>query len=360
MLRTINRITLIVSMLLLSFSLLYAQENKTQGMPPPQVVVSEVTTGMVAPESEFIGTVYYQEVSDVASEVKGLVEVVSFEEGQRVKKGHVLIKLSSDLLEKTLQAAKASHGQVLSDLERARKDLKRAENLYREELVSEQSYDEHRFRVKSLEKKSASLRADVERIEIELQKKVIKAPFNGVVLKKHVDRGEWLSSGVIVATIARDEVVDVIVEVPEGVIKAIKPGVDVKVKAGGKETKGKVFAIIPRGDISTRTFPVKIRVQNNLSFIEGMEARVGLPVGEKKKTLIVPRDAVITMYGKTIIFTVIDSKARIIPVRVIGYKGMTAGIYADGLTEGMKVVVKGNERLRDGQMVEIKKINSKH
>lgn len=354
MLMVISRIALIVSIILLSFSAVYAQEVETKGMPPAKVVVSEVLTGNIAPETEFIGTVYYQEVSDVASEVSGSVEFVWFKEGEKVKKGHVLIKLSSDLLEKTVQATMASYEQVLSDLEKAGKDLKRAENLYREELLSEQSYDEHRFRVKGLEKRAASLKAEVERFEIELQKKAVKAPFEGVVIKRHIDRGEWLLQGAAVATIARDDVVDIIVDVPVGLIKYITQGMAVKVKVAGKEIKGRLSAIIPRADIPTRTFPVKTEIQNTLSLIEGMEARVTLPAGQKQKTLIVPRDAVIFRrdgIGKTVVFAVIDSKARMIPVKVIGYKGMTAGIYADGLTEGMKVVVKGNERLRDGQSV---------
>jgi len=78
-------------MLSLCFSMLYAQENKPGGMPPAKVVVAKVTTGLIAPEAEFVGTVYYQEVSDVATEVSGMIEVVNFEEGKRVKEGYVLV-----------------------------------------------------------------------------------------------------------------------------------------------------------------------------------------------------------------------------------------------------------------------------
>jgi multidrug efflux pump subunit AcrA (membrane-fusion protein) len=103
----------------------------------------------------------------------------------------------------------------------------------------------------------------------------------------------------------------------------------------------------------TRTFPVKIRVSNPTSLLEGMEARVVLPVGARLHTLMVPRDAVLTMSGRTVIVTVLDSKAVIIPTQVVGYQGMKAGINAQRISEGMKVVVKGNERLRDGQPVTI-------
>jgi multidrug efflux pump subunit AcrA (membrane-fusion protein) len=101
---TLARIASIVSLLMLSFNMSYAQEEKSKGLPIAKVVVSEVRTGMVAPEAEFIGTVYYKEVSDIASEMNGIVESVIFEEGQRVKRGDILVKLGSDLMEKTTGA----------------------------------------------------------------------------------------------------------------------------------------------------------------------------------------------------------------------------------------------------------------
>jgi len=166
-----------------------------------------------------------------------------------------------------------------------------------------------------------------------------------------VDRGEWLSSGSKVATIANDDLVDVVVDIPEDTVKFVREGMDLSVKVSGREMKGKVFAIISRGDVATRTFPLKIRMKNSASLKEGMEARVNLPITEKKETLIVPRDAVITMFGRTVVFAIVESTAKMIPVKVTGYAGMMAGVNANGLKEGMKVVVKGNERLRDGQSV---------
>jgi membrane fusion protein (multidrug efflux system) len=344
--------TLFVLLTLFSFVLpINAQEKGRGGMPPAKVVVSDVKTGMIAEKHEFIGTVYYVEVSDVASEVNGKVESVSFEEGQRVKKGNILVGLSADLLEKQLVAIRSSHEQVLLEREKSMLDLKRIENLIKQGSVSEQLYDEHRFRVLGLEKKAASLQADVERIKVELGKKRIRAPFDGVVIERAVDRGEWLSPGSKVATIARDDTVDVVVDVPEHMIRHLKEGMDLTVKAGGRVVKGEVFTVVPRGEVATRTFPLKIRIKNPENLKEGMEARVDLPIAEKKQGLLVPRDAIITLFGSTVVFAVVDSKAKMIPVKVTGYEETTAGVNAHGLEEGMKVVVMGNERLRDGQPV---------
>jgi len=341
----------ILCFFLIFLSPLWAAEKE----PPVNVVVSKVIKGTIAPEQEFIGTVYYPEVSDVSAEVSGSVARISFDEGQKIKRNEVLVKLDSDLLEKTYQAKSALYGQSLSDLERAKKDLKRTVNLYRKKIIAEKEYDNQKFQVRGLEKKSASLKAEVERLEIELEKTEVKSPFNGVVIKKHVARGEWLSPGKPVATIARNDSVDIIVEVPEKVIKFLKPGTNVKVLSGGNELTGKLHTIIPQGDVSTRTFPVKIRVNQTASLLEGMEARVILPRGERITTFLVPRDAILNRSGKTNVVAVIDSKAKIIPTKVIGYMETKAGINSQNISEGMKVVVKGNERLRDGQPVNILK-----
>ena len=329
-------------------------------MPPAIVVLGDVREGVIAPESDFIGTVYYREVSELAAEVRGKVLEVHFEEGQRVKEYTALVKLDSDLLEKEIEEVAASHGQVSADLERAESDFKRIEKLYEERFVSEQAFDENYFKVQGIRKQAASLKARFEGLEVELKKKTIRAPFAGVVLKRDVDRGEWIEVGKTVATIASFGAVDIVVQVPEAVVRSIKIGRSVSVTAGGRKLKGKVSAIVPSGDVRTRTFPVKVRVKNSASLIEGMEARVSLPTGKKKKALIVDRDAVIKKFGKQVIFVVEEGKAQMLPVSVIGYAGSKAGVSAEGLKAAMMVVTKGNERLNHGQAVTAgKKPNNK-
>jgi RND family efflux transporter MFP subunit len=319
----------------------------------------EVKTGMVAPQSEFIATIFYQEISETASETSGMAEIVRFEEGQRVKKGQTLVALNSEILRKRLQAARSTYEQVLSELEIARIDLKRREKLFQRKSISEQTYDENRYRVIGSEKQAAALEARVEQLAIELEKKIIRAPFDGVVIKRHVDRGEWISEGETVAEIGKDDVIDLVAQLPEQFIQYIKIGMPVKAAANGQDFSGTVIAIVPKGDVTTRTFPVKIRTPNRFSLIEGMSARVTLPKGEIKKTLIIPRDAVISKFGKTVVFAAVNSKASMLPVQIIGFEGLDAGVAASGLKDGMLVVVEGNERLRDGQNVAYKQPEKK-
>lgn len=335
-------------------SCLWAQP-KQQGPPPANVTVAEVKAGTVAPQAEFIATVFYQEISDTAAEMSGLVEAVRFEEGQRVQEKQILVELDSELLRKRRQAAIASYEQILSELQIAGIDLKRREILFKKKSISEQAYDEIRFRVVGLEKQSAALKAQVEQFEIELKKKIIRAPFDGVVIKRQVDRGEWVAEGETVAVIGKDDTIDIVAEVPERFIAFIQKDMAVSATVNGKKMRGKVIAIVPRGDVATRTFPIKIRTANDFGLIEGMSARVMLPTAESTHALIVPRDSVIAKFGQNVVFAVSDSRARMIPVNVIGYSGLDAGVESNELKAGMLVVVGGNERLGDQQAVVIQR-----
>lgn len=328
------------------------QEGKEpKGPPPALVVLSEVGEGTVAPTVEVVGSVAYREVSDLSSEVSGKVLEVTVEEGDRVRPEQILVRTDTELLDKTIASTRASHGQAMADLEKAKRDLARMETLYRQESISEQLYDENRFRVQSLEKKAESLQADLERLSIERSKKEIRAPFAGVVQRKRVDRGEWLSPGTAVLTLARVDPVDAVVEVPGEIVRYLSPGMVLEVRVGDRRMSGKVAAIVPRGDVATRTFPVKVRVANRGGLIEGMEARVAVPTGPRARSLLVPRDALVTAMGRTVVFTVEKKRAKIIPVEVTAYEGNRAAVRGQGLSRGMGVIVKGNERLQEGQPV---------
>ncbi len=326
-------------------------QEKPKGPPPPLVAVAAVKTGTVSPQAEFLGTVYYVEVSDVAAEVAGIVEAVKIEDGQRVKAGQPLVELRTDLLAKRLEATRSSHQQVLAELEVAKIEFSRKEKLFEKGSISEQSYDDNRFRARALERRANSLNAEVERIELEIKKALIRAPFDGVVIKRSVDRGEWLAEGKTVAVLARDDVIDVMVEVPESFIRQVRSVGQVRVRIDGAELEGSITALIPRGDVATRNFPVKVRAANRQSFIEGMSASVWLPTAKTQTAFIVSRDALISSAGRMAVFVLEGSKVRALPVAVIAYEGGDVGIAAEGLKEGMQVVVKGNERLRDGQEV---------
>lgn len=330
-----------------------ALAQKPGERPPSPVVVAKVTTGDMAPQTEFIGTVYFTEVSNVAAEVDGKLISLEVEEGQRVSKGDPLVVLSSDILDRSIANAKALMDQAQADYELAKRENERTTTLFKSKTVAEGEYDSKRLAALAAEKKMLAARAILNRLYTEKQKKTIRAPYDGVVLERKSFRGEWVSPGTVVAVVAQDETFDVVVNAPREAFGVVKPGLKVEVNAGGKQHPAEVTAVIPKGDVATRTFPVRIRIKNDGSLAEGMEARVVLPKGLGGKTMIVPRDAIISARGQMVVWTVIDGQAVPQPVYVVGYRGMVAGVKSKTLQEGMDVVIKGNERLRPQQPVAI-------
>jgi len=317
------------------------------------VSVAEIRQGESQPMSDFVGTVFFAQVSDVAAEVAGRANVVTFEEGQQVFSGMALVQLDTGLLNLTIKKNVALYEQARVELEDARTDLQRMESLYKGQSVAVSVYDTSRFRMQGLEQKVAALSYELEHDKLMRQKMTIRSPFDGVVIRKDVDVGEWVSDGATVGVIASDTEVDVVVDVPETILDFLETGREVPIQRGQRQFTGKIAAVVPRGDVATRTFSVKIRLPNEYQLIEGMEARTTLPSGPMVKGLLVPRDAVISKFGRTVVFVNVSGAAKMLPVQVQGYDGLMAGVAGPGLEAGMEAVVKGNERIRDGQPLKV-------
>lgn len=345
--------TLIAIAIMISLAVAaHAEDKKAGGAPPPALVaVEEIRQGRAEPMAEYVGTVYYAKRSAVAAEVSGKVLKVHINDAQRIERGSPMVELDAELAEADLASTRASLDQALTELERAEKDLSRMKKLFDEGTIAESLYDEHFYKAAGLQKKADGLRADRERIELELARKTVLAPFSGVVVSKDVEAGEWVSSGGKVAVLASTSELDVLVDVPEAVLPYIAQGRKVDIQAAGRNVTGKVLAIIPSGDVATRTFTVKVRAEGAKGLYEGMGARVSLPVGPAFDGMLVNRDAVINKFGSDVVFVEEGGIARMIRVRVAGYDGAQAAITGEGLLAGMRAVVKGNERLMDAQPV---------
>jgi RND family efflux transporter MFP subunit len=327
-------------------------EKKAAGGPPPMLVaVAEVISGKMAPTADFVGTIYFTRTAQVAAEVDGIVRQLYSADGQRVKAGSRLIRLDDDLLATEIAGVKALNEQNQVDLVQAQKDYARIAALHQQDSVSTSEYEAYETRVKRTQKQAAVLQSRLDRMLLEQKKKSVRAPFAGKIIELLVERGEWVKAGGTVATLADDRTLEARVDIPARLIPHLTTDYEATISVAGKEVPGKFIIIIPRGDISTRTFIAKFSLPGDATLIEGMQADVSLPTASAREGLLVPRDAVINSYGKTVVFTISEGVARMIPVKIIGHSGAMTGISSDDLSAGQQVVVKGNERIRDGQPV---------
>lgn len=329
-----------------------AEEKAADSAPPPAMIeAAEIRAGLVEPMTEMVGTAYYARKATVATEVEGLVREVLFEQGARVGKGQVLIRLHDDILDTRITENEANLEQAKIEAELTGRDLERMEKLFHDRTISQSAYDQHLSRHKGAEQKIAALMAGRARLLLEKKKKEISAPFSGIIVSKMAEKGEWLNTGGPVALLADDSTVDVVIHVPQEMLAWLSAGRTVSVTCNSRAFDGRFINYIPEGDIATRTFAARIRLKNPTALAEGMEARAMMPAGPKKDALLVARDAVVSKQGQSVVFTISDNTAKMVPVSVTGYSGMDSGISGPGLAAGMKVVVRGNERLRDGQDV---------
>lgn len=330
----------------------YAAEN-TPARPPANVVVENSSEGMLSPSSPFVGTVRFSDVSSVAAESAGKIKSVRFDDGDYVSAGDVLAVIDGELLEKTLAEAEAGLERIEANLQLAQNDYERTEKLFSENATSQQDYDSKKYNAIALDKQKAAQSAAIDNLKAQLKKKTVYAPYDGIVVSRNISLGEWANTGSIVAEIAKTGDIDLLVNVPETLLKYLRKGLQVHAEASGRNVEASFHTVVPSGDTGNRTFPVKFRTTDTAGLLEGMEAKVNLPSSVPEKVIFVNRDAIVNSRQGTIVYTVADNAASPLPVSLVGYEGRKAGVHSEVLKAGMPVIVKGNERLQPGQPVSI-------
>ena len=312
----------------------------------------KIEKGIINPFQSFGGTLYFNKVSNIASESEGKVEIVKFDSGDIVKKGDMLIRVDSKILNAQINSAKAKEDERLADLRKSKKDLERFKKLYKKKSITEQEYDRNFYLVEKLRAQFHEAKANVAQLEAQKEKKKILAPFDGSIVTKDVEVGEWVGKGKVIGKIVNAKVVDAMFNIPERFISNLNKNKLVKLSINGKIYEGKIYGVILKGDKLTRTFPVKVRVNlEDERIYDGMQASLKLEGTKSKESLLVPRDAVIKRFDQNVIFTNSDGVAKMTPVEIIGYEGDKVAIKAPMIRDGMRVIVKGNERIFPNQPI---------
>ena len=342
------------------FYLFIAQVSTTRaqekGPPAALVKVVEVNQIEIAPVVQLIGTAQPKLTSIVASDIEGIVEKFNVSEGDFVKKGAVLAQLEDSLLRIELKGAQANKADTEAQLKRARADLERSSKLLATETIADKEYTDNLAEVQSLEARVRRLESEIEHKEDSISKKDIRAPFSGFVVKEHTDVGQWVEKGGPIVTLADLSIIEILVEVPERYVPKLVLGGNSQVTIDALNAErftGKITAIIPVGDSASRTFPVKVSVDNRDYHIKGgMLCRVSLAIGKAASVLAVPKDAVVNLGESHLVYVVQEGAANPLPVQ-LGNASDSMIEIKGGLKPGMLVVTRGNERLRPGQPVQI-------
>jgi RND family efflux transporter MFP subunit len=210
-------------------------------------------------------------------------------------------------------------------------------------------------RISQAEAQYRSAQAEVERSKYDLRRSRVAAPFTGYVVAKHTEVGQWLGRGDLVVTLIELDVAHVTVPIPERYISQVHLGDYSALRFDaipGRRWDGRVVRIIPQAGES-RTFPITIAVDNAQTLLKsGFVARAMLTVGGQRDALLVPKDAVVSQGPQLIVYVVREGKAALVPIQRTSFFEGSAVVIGD-LQKGEQVVIRGNERLRPGQPVQI-------
>ncbi|MCP3979663.1 MAG: efflux RND transporter periplasmic adaptor subunit [bacterium] len=321
----------------------------------PPVRFTPVTEHEMRGEIRLPATVEPTTAGVVAGEVAGRVVEIVAREGQRVAAGSALVRIDSTNVELQLRAARGRLKEARARLELAESKLGRAQHLFDGSVISQDELDDAMSESTAWLGRVDQTEAEIARFEEDLRRSEIRAPFSGVIVRKMTEVGQWVALGGAVAEMVSLDRLELRVEVPERHFVRLEHGDRTAIlfeSLPGLRLEGKIEAVIPRADPVARTFPVKVRFRDPEGRVGvGMLAEVALPVGESRRALLLPKDAVVRQGLEEVVYR-INEDDTVEPVSVKSGQGVGDWIVVDGpLVAGQRVVTRGNERLMPGQQV---------
>lgn len=338
------------------FTILAWGQDRKKVPPAVPVQVSVVQKKMVQDQISIIGTTEPLRESVVAAEVPGLVEAFLVKAGDFVSRGTPLALLGSQGLRLRQKRAQAAYAATQSRLILAEKELQRVDSLKRTNSISTKQYDEAYQNHSVLKNELLMHQADIDQLAYEISQKEVLAPYSGYVAAEHTQVGQWVPTGGPVVTLVDMSRILIKVDVPEIHAVSINAASIARVTIDSldqKPVRANVYAMPPKGDPNARTFSIHIRVPNPEQRIKsGMAARVSFRVGAKRTLMLLPKDAIVTAGNQRLVYVVANDTVAPVSIDVIGYHDNDAAVKGD-LKPGQQVVIRGNERLRPGQLVKV-------
>lgn len=322
-------------------------EQMSQPQPPAEISTTRARATEWTPAIKAVGSVEAINGIEVANEVPGVVESIEFESGDTVKQGDVLIRLDVAIDEAALRTRRA-------ESQLAEQEFKRVSDLLPRRAVSQSQFDEAKANYDAA-------RARVNEAEAQLNKKIIRAPFDGNLGLRMVDQGEYIPTGTPIVEINMLNPIYVDYTLSEKVLSRVATGYNVNVTVAalpGETFTGEVSAINTSVSPETRTVRIRATVANPDNELRpGMFATVQTEQPEDRSVVTVPQTAIsYNTYGD-FVFVVEENEDGEL---VVNRRTVTSGevrdsrvAIEDGLEEGEEVVAKGLLRLRAGQRVTV-------
>ncbi len=374
------KIVLLLNLVFLE-GIVFAEEAAPPAMPAAAVRVLEVEERSVQQRQKAIGTLRAVSESEVAAREEGAILSVLVNEGQLVKQGDILVELDRRRLDAQLKEAKAAMATANSLIEqrqvesqRVEVDYEMKEGLYKQKAVSLRDFlDAERekkvavARLQSAKGSVEEIKSRIELLRVRLEDMTIKAPFNGSVIARHVEPGEWLTPGTAVVTMISSGAIEAWINLSERLVQATFESNDfleIEVDALKKRFKSESIKMIHQVDTRSRTLKLIVQIKDRAALLSpGMSVTTWVPVGKQMTGLVVPDDALIRNQFGSFVFKAQPADkghmAMQVPVQILFTFGGEAVIETDQVKAGDFIIVEGNERIFPNSPIEITKMKAK-
>ena len=316
---------------------------------PPSVEVARVELVKLTDDTQAVGSLRSRRGVVIRPEVSGRITQLNFNDGQRVRKGQLLVQFDDQL-----QLAQVQ--QSVAELSIAQANQKRNQELVAQNFISQRSLDESAANLQVAQAKLSLSQATAARLKI-------LAPFDGIVGIRQVNVGDYLKDGADIVNIEDIEAIFVDFRLPERFQSKVKRGqtamLDIDALPGRKYT-AQVQAIDPLIDANGRSVGVRGCIDNRqLQLRPGMFARVNAVFGERDNARVIPEEAIVPQGGRQFVIKLLagpTAQTRVtkrVEVKV-GLRRPGKVEILDGLEAGDTVVSTGQQRVqRDGTTVTV-------
>lgn len=318
----------------------------SQPMPAPTVTAIAVETTDWEPTLSAVGTVQAVQGVDVNNEVAGQVTAIAFDSGALVKRGDILVRLADDVDRADLEGLQAA--ERLSQIK-----VDRNRSLLKDRAVAQGDFDE-------ISAQLDQARAQVKGKEATIEKKAIRAPFDGQLGIRLINLGQFLPEGSPIVSLQALDPVYVDYALPERHLASLTTGQAIRVQVAAYPTRtftGTIEAISPGIDQGTRNVRVRARLANpDLALRPGMFARVATLLPVEQDVLTIPREAVtFNTYGDAVfLIREADGKTSVERRQILTGAARDQQIAVlEGLAAEDRVVLSGQVKLNNGQEVRI-------
>ena len=324
---------------------------------PVRPVLSVVVQPTVGNDIGFAGTIESRVTVDFAFRLLGRITSRPVETGDMIKQGATVATIDDTALQLAVQSAKADYASALAQVDNAAANDARLEKLLATGGVAKADYEAAHEVALSTKANAERAKSALDKAEEQLSYARLTTEFDAVVTATSADVGQTVAAGQTVVSVARPDMGEAVVDIPDALIDGFRAGdrFDVVLQSLSTVTaSGSLREIAPQSDAATRTRRVRIALDK-----PPRSFRLGATVtarSERKMeaSIRLPLSALLETDGKTEVW-VVDPASQTVALKTIEMGGSDGTTFAvkSGLSPGERVVTAGVHSLKSGQKVRV-------